>query len=139
MAGDQLLIEHQLTGGVAYNHITRLFEMALPELPTADSPWLLSFVLIDAARSVATLASIDFLTWAGFTRLSDHARERLRELEALAAIVKPNWRIVAEFQHLCQSFTRVHHGLLRDPSATSILLGDLLRHAGITSEEDAML
>jgi hypothetical protein len=134
--GDHLLIEHQLTGGVVYNHVTRLFEVALAELPTAESPWLLSFVLIDAARSVATLANTDFLTWMGFTSLADHARERLHEFEPLAAMVKPNWRILDEFDHLCQSFASVRPQLLRDPSATNALLGDLLRHAGITSGED---
>jgi hypothetical protein len=136
MVADHLLIEHQLTNGVVYNHATRLFEMALPELPTPQSPWLLSFALIDAARSVATLANTDYLTWTGFTSLVNHARERLREFEPLAGMLRPSWRLADEFDHLCQSLASVRPQLLRDPSVTSGLLADLLRHAGIDLSED---
>jgi len=136
MAADHLLIEHQLTNGVVYNHATRLFEMTLPELPTPESPWLLSFVLIDAARSVATLANTDYLTWMGFTSLVNHARERLREFESFAGMLRPGWRLADEFDHLCQSLASVRPQLLRDSSATSVLLSDLLRHAGIGFGED---
>jgi len=136
MVADQLLIEHQLTNGVVYNHATRLFEMALPELPTPESPWLLSFVLIDAARSVTTLANTDYLTCMGFTSLVNHARERLREFESIAGMLRPGWCLADEFDHLCQILASVRPQLLRDPSATSVLLSHLFRHAGIDFDED---
>ena len=136
MVGDHLLIEHHLVNGVVYNHATRLFEMALPELPVPQSPWLVSFALIDAARSAATLANTDFLTWVGFASLVNHARERLREIEPLAGTPQRNWRLAERFDDLCHRLADVRPQLLRDPNATGVFLNDLLRYAGIGSTED---
>lgn len=131
---DQLLMQRGFSAGVAYQHTTLLYELPLPVFPDAtESPWLLSFLLIDTARAVITLGQTEYLTWAGLRNLIDHARERLQNLDQLTGNTSV---LITQFDQIHQCFTNLQPATLCDPIETNEFLFRLLEKAGIFQKDD---
>lgn len=127
---DYHLIEHGYSLGVVYNHLTLLYELPLPHYPdVADAPWLLSFLLIDAARAITTLRMTDFLTWNGLKHLIDKTRNRLTEVDQFLGMKTQNF--VDKFDELQRCFTLLHPSNLRDSTNANQFTNNLLHRAGI--------
>ena len=132
---DQVLIDRGYKTGVVYQHTTLLYELPLPVYSeVTESPWSLSFLLMDAARAIITLGQTDYLTWTGLHNLMDHARSRLRELDLLVGNVPPNPTFIEQFDQIHQQFTTLHRSLLRTPSETNQFIFELFEKAGIIQE-----
>lgn len=129
---DQLLIENGFSLGVTYHHQTLVFELPLPEFPeTAESPWLLSFLLIDAARSIATLGKTDHLTKSGLISLIRHTCSHFSELDKLIGNWQPSFKFVEQFEELQKIFSTLTISSLRDPIEMRKILNTLLNQTGI--------
>jgi hypothetical protein len=134
---DQLLIDRGYATGVAYQHTTLLYELPLPTCSEGfDSPWSLSFLLVDMARAISTLGKTDYLTWTGLQSLIDHSRSRLKEFDLLLGSVTPNPTFLNQFDKIHQHFVTLHRSLLRSPSETNQFICELLEKVGILQEEE---
>jgi hypothetical protein len=133
---DHILIERGYLTGVVYHHTTRLFEMPLPSFPEAvSSPWLLSFLLIDAARAVNTLGKTDYLTWAGLRSIVDHARSRIFELDQMNGKVSSPSSFTAKFDELREWFIPIKPEDFQNPTDANAFLCQMLVKAGILQDE----
>ncbi len=133
---DQLLIDHGYATGVMYQHTTLLYELALSAYPEiAESPWSLSFLLIDMARAIITLGHTNHLSWTGLQNLIDYTRSRIRELDLLVGNLPPKHTFLNQFDELHQYCTSLHRSLLRVPTETNQFIIDLLEKAGIFQED----
>ncbi|MFX1317989.1 MAG: hypothetical protein ACFE9D_00960 [Promethearchaeota archaeon] len=135
--GDQVLIERGFTTGVAYQHTSLLYELPLPAYPEViETRWSLPFLLMDAARAILTLGQTDYLTFTGLQNLTNHARNRLNELDLLVGNVSPNPTFVSLFDNIRHHFTGLHKSYLRDPSETNVFVYELLEKAEIFQQEE---
>ncbi|MFX1492255.1 MAG: hypothetical protein ACFFBU_08325 [Promethearchaeota archaeon] len=133
---DNLLIDRSFSTGVAYQHATLLYELPLPEHPdAANSPWLLSFLLIDAARAAVTLGKTNYFTWTGLRSIIDRARCRISELDHLLGNIKPIRTFTKQFDQIHHCFTMLHPSIIRDPSDTNRFICELLAKADIFQED----
>jgi hypothetical protein len=133
---DHLLIEHGYCTGVVYHHTTYLFEIPFPSAPEAiSSPWLFSFLLIDAARAVNTLGKSDYLTWAGLRSIIDHARARIYELDQMNGHVSSPDSFTSRFDELREWFIPLKHENFQDPLEANVLICQMLAKAGILQDE----
>jgi hypothetical protein len=133
---DQLLIERGYATGVTYQYTTLLYELPLPAYPEmVESPWSLSFLLMDMARAIITLDHTDYLTWPGLHNLIDNARSRLRDLDLLVGKLPPKSTFLKQFDELHQYCTSLHCSLLRVPTETNKFIFNLLEKAGIVQED----
>ncbi len=136
--GDQLLIERGFTTGVAYQHTSLLYELPLPAYPEAiEARWSLSFLLMDASRAILTLGQTDYLTFTGLQNLTNHARNRLTELDLLVGNLSPNPTFVSQFDNIRHHFTGLHKSYLRDQSETNAFVFELLEKAEIFQREES--
>ena len=133
---DHQLIGHDFTTGVAYHHMTYLYELPLPSYPdAASSPWLLSFLLIDAARAVNTLGKTNYLTWSGLRGIVDHARTCIQEFDQLIGKVSSSAAFSTKFDSLRELFIPLKPETLRNPIDTNSLLCQMLEAAGIIQDD----
>ncbi|MFX1301333.1 MAG: hypothetical protein ACFFDE_10410 [Promethearchaeota archaeon] len=129
---DQLLMTRGFTSGVTYQHTTMLYELPLPAYPdVAQSPWLLSFLLIDAARAVLTLGKLNYLTFAGLRSLVDQARTRLQELDRHVGKIHSQTTLLSRFHLAIRCFSSLRLSQLRTPSETNQFVCELLEKVGI--------
>ncbi|MFW9831564.1 MAG: hypothetical protein ACFFD8_07290 [Candidatus Thorarchaeota archaeon] len=130
---DHLLLQRGFATGVAYQYMTLLYELPLPAFSdTTESPWQLSFLLIDIARAVITLRKTEYVTWTGLRNLIDLARGRLRDLDQ---IVGNGLTILTQFDQIHQFLTNLQPLTLRDPMETNGFLYRLLEKAGVFQED----
>ncbi|MFX0169900.1 MAG: hypothetical protein ACFE89_11170 [Candidatus Hodarchaeota archaeon] len=133
---DHILIERGFTIGVVHHYMSYLYELPLPTYPeAASSPWLLSFLLIDAARAINTLGKTDYLTWAGLCGIVDHARARVFELDQLKGNVSAPGSFNSKFDQLRESFIPLKHTAFRNPIDAHSFLCQLLITAGVLQDE----
>jgi hypothetical protein len=129
---DHLLVERGFASGVTYQHLTILYELPLPAYPdAAHSPWLLSFLLIDAARAVLTLRNSKYLAFTGFRNLVDQARTRLQELDRRVGKIDSQSTLVSKFDLVSQCFASLQPATLRNPSKTIQFICELLERVGL--------
>ena len=129
---DHLLMKQGFASGVTYQHTTMLYELPLPAYPdAAHSPWLLSFLLIDAARAVMTLDKSNYLTFAGLRTLADQARTRLQDLDHRVGNNNSQSTLVSKFDLAHKCFTSLQPAQLRDPSDTNQFVCKLLENVGL--------
>jgi hypothetical protein len=135
--GDQLLLERGFVNGVAFQHTSLLYELPLPGYPEAiEARWSLSFLLMDVARAFLTLGQTDYLTYPGIQSLTDHARNRLKELDLLVGNIPPKPTYIKQFDDIKNHFTGLHQSYLRDPSETNEFIYELLERAELFQRED---
>ncbi len=109
-----------------------LYELPLPAYPdAAQSPWLLSFLLIDAARAVLTLGKLNYLTFAGLRSLVDQARIRLQELDRHVEKIHSQATLVSRFDLAIRCFSSLQLFQLRKPSETNQFVCELLEKVRI--------
>lgn len=129
---DYILMKRGFASGVTYQHTTMLYELPLPAYPDADhSPWLLSFLLIDAARAVKTLGKSNYLTFAGLRSLANQARTRLQELDRQVGKISSQSTLVSKFDLARKCFTSLQPSKLRNPPKTSQFVCELLENVGL--------
>jgi hypothetical protein len=129
---DHLLVERGFASGVTYQHMTMLYELPLPAYPDAAySPWLLSFLLIDAARAVMTLGKSNYLTFSGLRSLIDQARGRLNELDRRVGKSSSQLTLVSKFDLAHKCFTSLQPSQLRNLSDTNQFVCELLENVGL--------
>lgn len=129
---DHLLMMRGFTSGVTYQHTTLLYELPLPSYPDAvQSPWLLSFLLIDAARAMLTLGKLNYLTFTGLRSLVDQARTRLQELDRHVGKIHSQPTLVSKFDLAIRCFSTLQPFQLRNPSETNQFVCELLEKVGI--------
>ncbi len=130
---DHLLIERGFTIGVAYHHTTLLYELpTATNSETFDSPWLFSFLLIDAARAVNVLEKVHYLTLGGLQNLIDHARNRIQEFDQIVGKVTT---FTTQFDLAKQCFAAFPPTMLHNPLDTNIFICELLEKVGIFQDE----
>jgi hypothetical protein len=135
--GDQLLLERKFITEVAFQHISLLYELPLPGYPEViEASWSLSFLLMDIARAILTLGQTDYLTYVGLQNLTNHARNRLRELDLLVGNLPPDPTYVNRFENIQHHFTGLHQSYLRDPSETNEFIYELLERAELFQSDD---
>jgi hypothetical protein len=129
---DNLLIERGFSMGVTYQHTNLLYELPLPAYPeAAQSPWLISFLLIDAARAVNTLGKTRFLTFEGLRSLIGHARTRLQDLDHLVGKAPSETTFVSKFDKAYRCFSALQTAKLRKPDEVNQFICDLLEKIGL--------
>lgn len=133
---DHLLVERGFAPGVTYQHTTMLYELPLPTYPeAAHSPWLLSFLLIDAARAVMTLGKTNHLTFAGLRSLVNQTLSRLQNLDLFIGNPRSQSTFVSKFDLVRKCFTSLQPPKLRDPSNMNQFVCELLENAGLFQAE----
>lgn len=133
---DHVLIERGYTTGVVYHHTSCLFELPFPSFPeVVSSPWLFSFLLIDAARAVNTLGKTDYLTWAGLRSIIDHARTRIYELDQMNGFVSSPSSFTSKFDELREWFIPLEPEDFQNPMDANGLFCQMLTKAGILQDE----
>lgn len=129
---DHLLMKRGFVSGVTYQHMTMLYELPLPAYPdAAHSPWLLSFLLIDAARAVVTLDKSNYLTFTGLRNLVDQAHTRLQDLDLRVGKSNSQSSLVSKFDLVRKCFTPLQPDQLRDLSETNQFVCELLENVGL--------